>query len=552
MRNILIITLCLVAFSVKAQDSLMTSKGVKRDTTSLFAAYKAAIASNIAKASLNDSIQKLPVTGINYFNKTITFFGNSITAGTGASIAAKRWTSLVTTNLGAVEDNRGISGTVLQKGTPINPTGGSPNMIDNVTTIPIKDTTKCLLVISYGVNDMGWTTGDYTPANFKLAYDSVLKYAINTKKWNRQNILILGTGYVDQTGYNLYGALSGNVTPTVARHLSYNAAIKETAEKWGVLYTEFYTPMSNNGDSSLLGTDGLHPNDNGHAFMANLVLQYLSNDQLNPGNRTFATITSTGVITGKSDITATGNILASKDQNLATSITASNLTSGTSGQAQIVAISSSGATTFGKFSAAKSQLLNISGNDGYIYNGTSGNLSFTNAVASGNINFATGGVTVPQLVISSTGNITTTGTIFASKDQNATTSITASNATIGTASQIQIVAQSNAGASILGKFSTTKSSLQNIVAGDGYIYNTSSNFSQYSAGNFNWASNSGTAQMTLSSTGLSAIQYRLSALNSAPSSAADTGTLGEIRITAGFIYICTATNTWVRTALTTW
>jgi hypothetical protein len=47
-------------------------------------------------------------------------------------------------------------------------------------------------------------------------------------------------------------------------------------------------------------------------------------------------------------------------------------------------------------------------------------------------------------------------------------------------------------------------------------------------------------------------QYKLSALNTAPSSATDTGTLGEIRVTADFIYVCTATNTWVRSALTTW
>lgn len=48
-----------------------------------------------------------------------------------------------------------------------------------------------------------------------------------------------------------------------------------------------------------------------------------------------------------------------------------------------------------------------------------------------------------------------------------------------------------------------------------------------------------------------ATQYRISALNTAPASATDTGTTGEIRITAGFIYVCTATNTWVRTALST-
>lgn len=48
-----------------------------------------------------------------------------------------------------------------------------------------------------------------------------------------------------------------------------------------------------------------------------------------------------------------------------------------------------------------------------------------------------------------------------------------------------------------------------------------------------------------------AAKYMLSALNTAPISATDTGTAGEIRITSGFIYVCIATNTWVRTALVT-
>lgn len=60
-------------------------------------------------------------------------------------------------------------------------------------------------------------------------------------------------------------------------------------------------------------------------------------------------------------------------------------------------------------------------------------------------------------------------------------------------------------------------------------------------------------QMILSLDGsLLTSQYKISALNTAPASATATGTTGEIRITAGFIYICIATNTWVRAALTTW
>jgi hypothetical protein len=37
-----------------------------------------------------------------------------------------------------------------------------------------------------------------------------------------------------------------------------------------------------------------------------------------------------------------------------------------------------------------------------------------------------------------------------------------------------------------------------------------------------------------------------------PSSASDTGTAGEICWDADYIYVCTATNTWKRTAISTW
>ena len=49
-----------------------------------------------------------------------------------------------------------------------------------------------------------------------------------------------------------------------------------------------------------------------------------------------------------------------------------------------------------------------------------------------------------------------------------------------------------------------------------------------------------------------ATQFYLKALNTAPATASSTGTLGEIRIDANYIYICTATNTWKRAAIATW
>ena len=44
----------------------------------------------------------------------------------------------------------------------------------------------------------------------------------------------------------------------------------------------------------------------------------------------------------------------------------------------------------------------------------------------------------------------------------------------------------------------------------------------------------------------------VSSLNTAPASATATGTTGQIKYTEDYIYVCTATNTWKRTAITTW
>jgi hypothetical protein len=73
-----------------------------------------------------------------------------------------------------------------------------------------------------------------------------------------------------------------------------------------------------------------------------------------------------------------------------------------------------------------------------------------------------------------------------------------------------------------------------------------------------WRSASGTEFARVSSSGLEvtgpakATQWNVSAMATAPASATAAGTTGEVRVTATHIYVCTATNTWVRAALSTW
>lgn len=61
-----------------------------------------------------------------------------------------------------------------------------------------------------------------------------------------------------------------------------------------------------------------------------------------------------------------------------------------------------------------------------------------------------------------------------------------------------------------------------------------------------------TATQVILNKGLTADNLNLSDLGTAPASAIDTGTKGQIVIDASHIYVCTATDTWVRTAIATW
>lgn len=51
---------------------------------------------------------------------------------------------------------------------------------------------------------------------------------------------------------------------------------------------------------------------------------------------------------------------------------------------------------------------------------------------------------------------------------------------------------------------------------------------------------------------LTANTVYLSNTTNTPSSSSDTGVKGEVRIDSSYIYVCTATNTWKRAAISSW
>jgi hypothetical protein len=98
----------------------------------------------------------------------------------------------------------------------------------------------------------------------------------------------------------------------------------------------------------------------------------------------------------------------------------------------------------------------------------------------------------------------------------------------------------------LKRYSTTLGLNVSVLGWNNGLAKDSSNNNSY-----NWFSRGLFGHWNCDST-FTAEKFQISALNTPPSSASDTGTTGEIRIDANYIYICTTTNTWKRVSISTW
>lgn len=220
-----------------------------------------------------------------YRNKTLTFVGTSITAGIGVSTPDKRYSTQAANSLGGMEDNKGVSSSMLEKRSPTDAIPGGVNALDRMTgDIPTYNaSTNGILVLEWLMNDYGYTGANYTTANATTDYQTYLTYIKTTAGWPGNKILILSPGYVSDASFTFYSLITGLSAPTRQRMLDFVAVAKNTARANGTMYLDMYHYMLSNGGSLLLNTDGVHPNERGAKVMARGIVNRLGGHFVDDG-----------------------------------------------------------------------------------------------------------------------------------------------------------------------------------------------------------------------------------------------------------------------------
>lgn len=208
-----------------------------------------------------------------YTPNSLVAFGDSVTAGGNASDAAHRWPNIVAPAMLKTLINSGIGGTILQNTTQNSVTtigGAAANNGRDTYVSRILQYEPSHVCILYGLNDIRLNDAAITAANFETDLGEIVDGLI-TGGVSAENIVIGSPPYC--SNYTYYGApFNGGSTE---KHEAYVAKCAAVATAKSTKYIDVYQAMLDNGGASLLDVDGTHPNDAGHAVIANAFLSVM-------------------------------------------------------------------------------------------------------------------------------------------------------------------------------------------------------------------------------------------------------------------------------------
>jgi len=208
------------------------------------------------------STLKLRVNTLSSSPGRLYAFTNSIGAGV-ATDSIHAFPTLAALQMGMIPVVNGVSGSTLEKRTPLDPFGAT-NMVDRIPLIPVKGGPNDRIVFELGINDLRYNGGTYTRGNFGIDFQTILDSCF-VRGWSASDITIMAPPYVSPTSYT---SLLGNPAATQAIHLAWVATSDSIAIANGCRWFDAYHYMQNNGANYLESTDSIHPNIIGQRALA--------------------------------------------------------------------------------------------------------------------------------------------------------------------------------------------------------------------------------------------------------------------------------------------
>ena len=243
---LLIVTLVVVAYALRTPDPVIADPGTptasRSATATSPAATSAATPSPMATAGN-------PFIGS---GESVAFLGDSFAAGTGASTAAKRWTSVVAGEQGWSETNVAHAQTGYTRAGRVGDCTPSTCPAYTGVTAEVVAAKPALVVITGGANDVNADRAALTAAVTKTITD--LRAGLPEAR------IVVTNPWWDMRP----------VSPKLA---DYSAAIQSAATAAGAQWVDTGQPLV--GQGALMQSDGVQANDAGHAALADAVTKAL-------------------------------------------------------------------------------------------------------------------------------------------------------------------------------------------------------------------------------------------------------------------------------------
>jgi len=218
-------------------------------------------------------------------NPTAVFLGDSITMGYGLSDMSKRYTTLFCEEAGFRENNYGITGTLMARSGTSTTNGSS--FLDRYHAMENGD----FIVVFGGTNDYFWSdtpmetdhsenVSCFIPAVHHLCAGLIEKYPdkpmVFILPYSQRGIGNFKNG-IDGLDHNFHNSDTPNYTGhTLAEYVH---AMKKICCEYGIpvldLYHDFGIDIAHNdADYKTYTLDGCHPNEAGHARIAEYLYKW--------------------------------------------------------------------------------------------------------------------------------------------------------------------------------------------------------------------------------------------------------------------------------------